>query len=917
MQRILTAFVLLVFCATSLAAVVVQAAPPAASPHLQILDPSGTPNPGTPPAGEATASPSSTPTVTETTTALPSATPTATPTLPETASPTSTPTQSLEPTATLAPLPDFNLTLTADAEAILPGEALTLRWAMAGAIDSARLKDLRLVFQVPPGFIPENESQGVFDPDQATFEIKAKEQGKVEWIAPEELEGEPRFNLRLVQGEDTLAEAELTLPVEGTSLIGLDGGEVSGLGGKVKVKVPAGALPEAVEVSVRKAKPDATIPRQVNWQPVELRAKGTSSRQAVHQFQDKVEIEMSYDEALIDGDPTTLTWFSWDPETGWNALPSEVDPQNHTVKGWTDHFSLFNLNTQYWLSAKLPPLDAAQVAPFTGAATYSYPIEVPPGQGGLTPSVSLSYNSNVIDGVTNQTQSSWVGMGWELAAGGMIRRDMHKTQNWDGDDTFSLVMGGVGYDLAPVAHYPTSGATQDIDYKTTSDTFWLIRRYVSRAAIGTDYNREYDNWEVWDKLGNRYTFSTRAYYLEYYDNAHEIMRVWGWFLTSMTNGAGQALRYYYDMDERSEHYFTGDNAWVEMAVYLKDIVYPDNHTRIRFAKEVNRSDYDPAWDGENAMYFYVLHERSRLGKIQILHDPDFSLVSNTYSQYSGGSGYQMVDEAQGNSTIVREYQLNYFADTDAGGIFRSAQFSTTHSGKILTLQSVVEYGKHNSHNQANSVFVTDTHTAASSLPTTSFAYGDGIHLSQVSNGQGGVISFTYDTTPFSASEGKEYQAKGGFAYPTGRVGTGWTLIDDFTTFRPGAAYKISCDFGWWTADHTPGKVRYVFQYNKDDWSQVNTSVDLDVVGIPNDLMRAEEIVLLQREASQLRANVQKISGGDLGIEECKFYPLLTRYRVTQKIINTGFASSTYTYTYSGAAVNDAAHSTKAANVINN
>ncbi|MDD5368414.1 MAG: hypothetical protein PHQ40_04970, partial [Anaerolineaceae bacterium] len=125
------------------------------------------------------------------------------------------------------------------------------------------------------------------------------------------------------------------------------------------------------------------------------------------------------------------------------------------------------------------------------------------------------------------------------------------------------------------------------------------------------------------------------------------------------------------------------------------------------------------------------------------------------------------------------------------------------------------------------------------------------------------------------------------------------------------------DFGWWTADHSPGKVRYVFQYNKDDWSQVNTSVDLDVVGIPNDLMRAEGIVLLQREASQLRANVQKISGGDLGIEECKFYPLLIRYRVTQKIINTGFASSTYTYTYSGAAVNDAAHSTKAANVINN
>ncbi|MDD5369575.1 MAG: hypothetical protein PHQ40_10835 [Anaerolineaceae bacterium] len=74
-----------------------------------------------------------------------------------------------------------------------------------------------------------------------------------------------------MQGEDTLAEAELTLPVEGTSLIGQDGGEVSGLSGKVKVKVLAGALPEAVEVSVQKAKPDATIEPSLSVLPMSFR----------------------------------------------------------------------------------------------------------------------------------------------------------------------------------------------------------------------------------------------------------------------------------------------------------------------------------------------------------------------------------------------------------------------------------------------------------------------------------------------------------------------------------------------------------------------------------------------------------------------------------------------------------------------
>ncbi|MFD0817340.1 RHS repeat-associated core domain-containing protein [Micromonospora zhanjiangensis] len=50
----------------------------------------------------------------------------------------------------------------------------------------------------------------------------------------------------------------------------------------------------------------------------------------------------------------------------------------------------------------------------TGAFTYSYPINVPPAASSLVPDVSLSYDSDSVDGQTasTQAQASWVGDGW-------------------------------------------------------------------------------------------------------------------------------------------------------------------------------------------------------------------------------------------------------------------------------------------------------------------------------------------------------------------------------------------------------------------------------------------------------------------------------------------------------------------------
>jgi len=49
----------------------------------------------------------------------------------------------------------------------------------------------------------------------------------------------------------------------------------------------------------------------------------------------------------------------------------------------------------------------------TGAATYSIPLEVPPGRAGMAPKLALRYNS--------YQSNSWIGVGWDLDMGAIQR----------------------------------------------------------------------------------------------------------------------------------------------------------------------------------------------------------------------------------------------------------------------------------------------------------------------------------------------------------------------------------------------------------------------------------------------------------------------------------------------------------------
>jgi hypothetical protein len=80
--------------------------------------------------------------------------------------------------------------------------------------------------------------------------------------------------------------------------------------------------------------------------------------------------------------------------------------------------------TGSYSATSLKPSSSWNVSAQTGAFSWSYPIPMPPAPAGATPSFSLDYNSQLVDGATASTnnQPSAVGEGWTLSGTGFIER---------------------------------------------------------------------------------------------------------------------------------------------------------------------------------------------------------------------------------------------------------------------------------------------------------------------------------------------------------------------------------------------------------------------------------------------------------------------------------------------------------------
>ena len=106
-----------------------------------------------------------------------------------------------------------------------------------------------------------------------------------------------------------------------------------------------------------------------------------------------------------------------------------------------------------------------QANPATGSASLSVPLPFPPGRGGLTPALGLSYDSGAGNGV--------FGLGWSLSLPAIRRKTEKQLPRYRADaDTF--VLSGVE-DLVPVG---TANAV------TESSIVYAVQRYQPRIEGG-------------------------------------------------------------------------------------------------------------------------------------------------------------------------------------------------------------------------------------------------------------------------------------------------------------------------------------------------------------------------------------------------------------------------------------------------
>ena len=163
--------------------------------------------------------------------------------------------------------------------------------------------------------------------------------------------------------------------------------------------------------------------------------------------------------------------------------------------------------------------EAVHVNLFTGTATTSIPIAVPPGRGGVQPNLALVYNS--------ANGNGWVGLGWKLEKS-VIERQTKFGLNYSGD-AYTFRLAGINVDLVNIGTNQyrakiegsftrvqkltaTDGKPYFLATDKTGQKFYFGRTAATRVANPSDATKIF-RWcldRVEDLDGNYMTISYTA-----------------------------------------------------------------------------------------------------------------------------------------------------------------------------------------------------------------------------------------------------------------------------------------------------------------------------------------------------------------------------------------------------------------------
>jgi RHS repeat-associated protein len=208
----------------------------------------------------------------------------------------------------------------------------------------------------------------------------------------------------------------------------------------------------------------------------------------------------------------------------------------------------------------------------TGQAIYVIPLEFPGGVAGMTPDLSLVYNSNGGDGI--------LGPGWSLAGLSVISL-VPATRHHDGIknaayglDYYANSYTLDGQKLIRVSNLPGGGANNPIEFKTEQDVFSRIMRkpYSSPDGKGKDITDSY--FEVQTKAGLIYYYGndpTSRHYSILNENSFTV----AYYVNRIEDNFGNAIIFEYENIHE-----TGE-------IYIQKIIYTINSTSLAGIFEIN------------------------------------------------------------------------------------------------------------------------------------------------------------------------------------------------------------------------------------------------------------------------------------------------------------------------------------------
>ncbi|MFD6533447.1 SpvB/TcaC N-terminal domain-containing protein [Streptomyces sp. NPDC060184] len=162
----------------------------------------------------------------------------------------------------------------------------------------------------------------------------------------------------------------------------------------------------------------------------------------------------------------------------------------------------------------------------TGDARLAYPFEVPAGRGGLSPDLSLAYNSAAGNG--------WTGVGWDVSTTSITVDTRWGVPRYDhAVETESYLLDGE--QLTPVAHggAPRARTTETVFHPRTEGRF---DRIVRHGDAPSDYW-----WEVVDKQGRRTVYGGA----ENTTLADDSGNIAVWAVNEVRDGHDNLLRYHH------------------------------------------------------------------------------------------------------------------------------------------------------------------------------------------------------------------------------------------------------------------------------------------------------------------------------------------------------------------------------------